>query len=122
MTNHALRLLEARKLDPSPANISWASRRVRAAGRLASLGAHMVPGLLRTRVLEHGEVDMMAPGTITAECWLDARDVAEWRHRAAQLLQLEQAAAAQQLRLVVAVHRVSRWDRLRERLAWAVSR
>lgn len=122
-TGPALRLLAARKLDASPANLAYANRRVRAAGRLALLGVEaMVPGLLRTRVLEHGEVDAMAPGTMTAECWLDARDITEWRQRAGKLLQLEQVAGAQGLRLVVAVHRASKWDRLRERLAWAVSR
>ena len=117
---HALRLLESRGLDSSPSNTAWAARRVLAVGRLAELGAHRVSGLLRVRTVETGDADAMAPGSMFAEVWLDARDIGEWRARAGQLLELERAAASQGLRLTLAVYRSSRFDRLRERLAWAL--
>ncbi len=119
--SHALRLLTARKLDPSPSNLAYARRRVLAAGRLAALGAHMVPGVLRVSSVEHGEADAMSPGSMMAEVWLDAPRH-EWQRRAADLLQLQDIAAGQGLRLTLAVYRATRWDRWRERLAWMVAR
>jgi hypothetical protein len=120
---HALRLLSARKLDPSPGNIRYASRRVLAAGRLAELGAHMIPGILRVSSVEHGDADMMASGAIMAEVWLDA-PAHEWDRRAREVMQLEQIAASRPkpLRLMLAIYRASWLDRMRERLAWRLAR
>lgn len=118
---HALRLLEVSKMDPSPGNLAHASRRVLAAGRLAELGAHMIPGVLRVSSVEYGDADMMASGAIMALVWLDAPEH-EWGQRAREVMKLEQIAAAQQYRLTVAVYRASRMDSLRERLAWWWSR
>ena len=115
---HALRLLTARGLDPSPRNLTVASRRVFAAGRLAELGAHMVPGLLRVESVEHGQADAMSPASIIATCWLDARDDAEWRERSVQLLELEELARAQGYRLTLAVFRATRWTRALAWLRW----
>ncbi len=118
---HALRLLDQRSLDPSPANLAYAERRVLAAGRLAELGAHMVPGVLRVSSVEYGEPDMMSAGSMMAAVWLDA-PVHEWQRRAADLLQLEAIASGKGLRLTLAVYRATRWDRLRERLSWRLAR
>ena len=114
---HALRLLSSTQLDESPGNIAYAARRVLAAGRLAELGAHMIPGVLRVSSVEHGDPDMMAPGSIMAEVWLDAPPH-EWRRQADKVMQLEHVAAERGLRLMVAVYRASKLDRVRERLAW----
>ncbi len=120
---HALRLLDQRSLDPSPANLAYAERRVLAAGRLAELGAHMVPGVLRVSSVEYGEPDMMSAGSMMAAVWLDA-PVHEWQCRAADLLMLEELALRRPkpIRLTLAVYRATRWDRLRERLSWRLAR
>lgn len=119
---HALRLLTAQKLDASTRNLTAATRRVFAAGRLAALGAHMAPGILKVRSVEHGEADAMTSAAIQAEVWLDARDDAEWRQRSRDLLLLESVAAGQGYRLSLAIYRADRWTRAGEWLRWHWSR
>lgn len=119
LDTHAHALLHVWGLDASRANLAYAKRRVLAAGRLAGLGAHLIPGIIRVRTVEHGEPDAMGEGCVMAEVWLDAGTMPEWQALAARVLALEELAAKQGLRLVLAVWRASKWDRLRERwVSW----
>lgn len=118
LDTHAHALLIARGLDASESNLAYAERRVLAAGRLAELGAHLIPGIVRVRTIEHGEPDAMGAGCIIGEVWLDAATMHEWQALSTRVLELEKVAAKQGLRLMLAVWRASRWDRLRERWAW----
>lgn len=119
MTDHAARFIAARKLDPSPANRARARRAVARAGRLAELGAHLIPGILRVETVETGGPDHMAPGCIFARVVLDAPELA-WQGEAERAReQLEALAAQRNLVLMVAMYRATPGDRRRERLAWA---
>ncbi len=118
LDTHAHALLHARGLDASESSLAYAERRVLAAGRLAELGARLIPGVVRVRTVEHGEPDAMGAGCIMAEVWLDAATMPEWQALAGRVLALEELAAKQGLRLMLAVWRASRWDRLRERWTW----
>lgn len=119
MTDHARRLLAARELDPSPANLAYARRRVMRAGRLAELGAHMVPGVLAVRTVETGDHDHMADGSIFARVVLDAPE-ASWGAEARKLAEgLEARAEERGLELMLAIDRATPRDRRRERLRWA---
>ena len=118
MSDHAARYLSARKLDASSTNRALADRAVSRAGRLAEIGAHCIPGVLRVETVETGGPDHMAPGCIFARVWLDAPGYT-WAMEAKRAReQLEALAAQSNLVLMVALYRVTAADRRRERWAW----
>ena len=117
---HAARYLAARKLDPSPAHLAIARRAVARAGRLAELGAHLIPGILSARTVETGDPDHMAKGCIFARVVLDAPEVSWQAEAAAAREQLELLAEQRGLQLMVAMYRATPGDRRRERARWAL--
>jgi len=120
MTSHAARYLAARNLDPSPANLAVARRRVARAGRLAELGAHLIPGVLHVQTVETGGPDHMSPGSVFARVVLDAPELS-WQAEAMNArAQLEALAAQRGLRLMVAIYRATPRDHRRERVRWAL--
>jgi hypothetical protein len=119
LTDHATRLLAARKLDASPANLAYARRRVMRAGRLAELGAHLVPCVLAVETVETGEPDHMAEGSMFARVVLDAPEHTWGAEAAALDAGLRERAAERGLELMLAVDRATPRDRRRERLRWA---
>ena len=116
---HAARLLAAHKLDASPANLAHARRRVARAGRLAELGAHLVPGVLAVETVETGGPDHMAPGSIFARVILDAPEHSWGAEASALATGLQARAAERGLELMLAIYRAGSRDRRRERLRWA---
>lgn len=120
MTDHAHRYLAARSLDASPANIAVALRRELRAGRLAELGAHLIPGILRVGTIETGGPDHMAPGCIFARVVLDAPE-STWNDEAKKARgDLEALASQHGLILMVAIYRATRWDKWAESLRWSL--
>ena len=116
--DHARRYLDKIKLSPSKRNLTVAARRVHNSGRLAELGAHMCDGIVRTRVVDDGDTEMMAPGNIIAEVWVHAKVASDWAALARAVMGLHEVATSRGQLLVLAIYRATWADRARSWLSW----
>jgi hypothetical protein len=103
-------------LDPTPAALALAGRRIIVWGRLAQTPLAHVPGVVRVRVLEHG-LDLVPRGCVMAEAWV-LGDAAAVQSRAREIHAVCERLWGEGLLVVVAVHPASRWQRMRAWLGW----